>query len=89
MLQVKAQKQPEFLDEESKWVDSVYASLSADERLAQLFMVAAWSNKDMKHVRQIDELITKYNIGGLIFMQGGPMRQAKLVNYYQLRSKTS
>ncbi|HWY37443.1 MAG TPA: hypothetical protein VNY73_02720, partial [Bacteroidia bacterium] len=59
--------QPAFFTEESKWVDSVYASLSADERLAQLFMVAAWSNKDMKHVRQIDELITKYNIGGLIF----------------------
>lgn len=84
----QAQNQPAFMAEESKWVDSVYASLSADERLAQLFMVAAWSNKDMKHVRQIDELITKYNIGGLIFMQGGPVRQAKLVNYYQLKAKT-
>jgi beta-N-acetylhexosaminidase len=88
IAQTKAQKQPEFLDEESKWVDSVYASLNADERLAQLFMIAAWSNKDMKHVRQIDELITKYNIGGLIFMQGGPGRQAKLVNYYQTKAKT-
>jgi beta-N-acetylhexosaminidase len=86
ITQTKAQ-QPQFL-QESKWVDSVYASLNADERLAQLFMVAAWSNKDMKHVRQIDELITKYNIGGLIFMQGGPVRQAKLVNYYQLKAKT-
>ncbi len=84
----QAQQQPEFLAEESKWVDSVYASLNADERLAQLFMVAAWSNKDMKHVRQLDELITKYNIGGLIFMQGGPGRQAKLVNYYQTKAKT-
>jgi len=84
----KAQTQPGFLDEESKWVDSVYASLNSDERLAQLFMVAAWSNKDMKHVRQLDELITKYNIGGLIFMQGGPGRQAKLVNYYQTKAKT-
>src|ERR1700756_3049008 len=83
-----AQIQSPFLDLESKWVDSVYASLSPDERLAQLFMIAAWSNKDMKHVRQIDELITKYNIGGLIFMQGGPSRQAKLVNYYQSKAKT-
>lgn len=64
------------------------ASLSPDERLAQLFMVAAWSNKDMKHVTKIDSLITKYNIGGLIFMQGGPQRQASLANYYQSRAKT-
>lgn len=79
---------PEFLGLESKWVDSVQASLTPDERIAQLFMVAAWSNKDMKHVRQIDSLVTKYNIGGLIFMQGGPFRQAKLVNYYQSKAKT-
>ncbi|MHB8402170.1 MAG: glycoside hydrolase family 3 N-terminal domain-containing protein, partial [Bacteroidia bacterium] len=80
--------QPPFLDLESKWVDSVYASLNADDRLAQLFMVAAWSNKDMKHVRQIDSLVSKYNIGGLIFMQGGPVRQTKLANYYQTKAKT-
>ncbi len=42
----------------------------------------------MKHVRQIDSLVTKYNIGGLIFMQGGPYRQAQLVNYYQTKAKT-
>jgi len=83
-----AQIQPPFLNLETKWVDSVYASLNPDERLAQLFMIAAWSNKDMKHVRQIDSLITKYNIGGLIFMQGGPVRQTKLANYYQSRAKT-
>jgi len=79
---------PAFLGLESKWVDSVYASLTPDQRIAQLFMVAAWSNKDMKHVRYIDTLVSKYNIGGLIFMQGGPYRQAKLVNYYQTKAQT-
>src|SRR6201993_3958131 len=83
-----AQIQPPFLDLESKWVDSVLTSLSPDERLAQLFMIAAWSNKDMKHVRQIDSLISKYNFGCLIFMQGGPVRQTKLANYYQSKAKT-
>jgi len=86
--ELSAQIQPPFLNLESKWVDSVYASLNEDERLAQLFMIAAWSNKDIKHVRQIDSLITKYNIGGLIFMQGGPVRQTKLANYYQTKAKT-
>ena len=78
---------PAFLNSESRWVDSVFASLNSDQRLAQLFMVAAYSNKDMKHVAEIRELVEKYNIGGLIFMQGGPKREAKLNNYYQNEQK--
>jgi beta-N-acetylhexosaminidase len=73
---------------EDQWVDSVYQSLTPDQRLGQLFMVAAYSNKDASHVRQIDELITRYNIGGLIFMQGGPYRQAVLTNRYQKEART-
>lgn len=42
----------------------------------------------MKHVREIDNLIEKYNIGGIIFMQGGPVRQAKLINYFQKKAQT-
>jgi beta-glucosidase-like glycosyl hydrolase/CubicO group peptidase (beta-lactamase class C family) len=79
---------PDFLSSESRWVDSVFTSLNPDQRLAQLFMVAAYSNKDMKHVAEIRQLIENYNIGGLIFMQGGPVREAKLNNYYQSKAKT-
>ncbi|MBI3521235.1 MAG: serine hydrolase [Bacteroidetes bacterium] len=79
---------PDFLTSESRWVDSVFASLNPDDRLAQLFMVAAYSNKDMKHVAEIRELVETYHIGGLIFMQGGPVREAKLNNYYQNKAKT-
>lgn len=51
-------------------------------------MIAAYSNKDMKHVREVREIIQKYNVGGLIMMQGGPYRHAKLVNYFQDKAKT-
>lgn len=81
-------EKPPFWAVESKWVDSVFNSLTPDERIGQLFMIAAYSNKDNKHVREIRELIEKYNIGGLIFMQGGPIREAKLTNYYQSKAKT-
>ena len=50
-------------------------------------MVAAYSNKDESHVKSIKELIATYGIGGLIFMQGGPVRQANLCNQYQGISK--
>lgn len=72
---------------QDKWVDSVFNALTAEERLGQLFMVAAYSNRDEKHYQEIDELITKYNIGGLIFFQGGPYRQAKLNDRYQSKAK--
>ena len=70
------------------WVDSVFNSLTFDERLGQLFMVAAYSNKDQKHVDEISNLIKTENLGGLIFFQGGPDRQARLTNLYQAQSKT-
>lgn len=70
------------------WTDSVYKSLSPEERLGQLFMVAAWSNKDQKHREEIEKLICDYHIGGIMFMQGGPYREAMLCNNYQALSKT-
>ncbi len=81
-------KDPAFLTENNnKWADSVFEKLTPEERIAQLFMVAAYSNKDNKHVNDIKKLIVDYKIGGLIFFQGGPMRQAKLTNIYQSLSK--
>lgn len=72
---------------QKKWVDSVYHTMSFQEKLGQLFMVSAYSNKDSSHVKAIDKLINENKIGGLIFFQGGPGRQAKLTNRYQSQSK--
>lgn len=84
----KFQKQdPPFLGNDNRWADSVFKTLSPDERIAQLFMVAAYSNKDKTHVKEIKKLVDEYKIGGLIFFQGGPVRQAMLSNCYQSCSK--
>ena len=79
----KDELNPPFLCCDTSWADSTFNSLSNDERIAQLFMVAAYSNKEQEHVNKISQLIKKYKIGGLIFFQGGPIRQARLTNYYQ------
>ncbi len=73
--------------QEQDWIDSVYRSLSQEERIGQLFMVAAYSRKGADR-QGIEKLIKKYNIGGLLFMQGGPVRQAQLTNSYQKLAKT-
>jgi beta-N-acetylhexosaminidase len=71
-----------------KWVDSVYNTLSKDEKIAQLMVIRAHSNLGPDHVQQVTELIRKYNVGGLCFFQGGPVRQANFTNYYQSIAKT-
>jgi beta-glucosidase-like glycosyl hydrolase/CubicO group peptidase (beta-lactamase class C family) len=71
----------------SHWARDVMRDLTPEEKIGQLFMVAAYSNRGAEHVEQIANLIDKYHIGGLIFFQGGPVRQAKLTNYYQSISK--
>ena len=70
------------------WVDSIVNNMTLNEKIGQLFMVQAYSNKDKKHENFITNMITKYHVGNLIFMQGTPEKQAKLNNKYQAVSKT-
>ena len=83
-------KDPLTVDNQSRqmaWVDSIVQMTSFEERLGQLFMVAAYSNKDSRHTEEIEKLIQGQQIGGVIFFQGGPVRQANLTNRYQSISK--
>ena len=72
---------------QQQWVDSILKSMTIDEKIGQLFMVQAYSNKDENHQAYIEKLITNYHIGNLIFMQGTPLKQAELTNRYQSISK--
>ncbi|MCB9232420.1 MAG: serine hydrolase [Bacteroidia bacterium] len=72
---------------EGAWSRHLLRSMTLDEKIGQLFMVAAYSNKDEAHYKQIDYLVEKLHIGGLIFMQGGPKRQIKLINRYQNKAR--
>ncbi|WP_223034529.1 glycoside hydrolase family 3 N-terminal domain-containing protein [Hanstruepera marina] len=82
---------PLLADNEAKqeqWVDSVYNSMSVDEKIGQLFMVRAFSNQGLKHENIISQLIMNQHIGGIIYSTGGPVAQAKLNNRLQELSKT-
>jgi beta-N-acetylhexosaminidase len=86
--QQKKPAAPAFLDyQQSTWVDSVFNTLSPDERIAQLIVVAAYSNRGTEHQQEILKLIREQKIGGLIFFQGEPQQQASLINEYQQASK--
>jgi beta-N-acetylhexosaminidase len=73
--------------QQQKWVDSLYSSMSIEERIGQLFMVQVFSNKGKTHEFGIAKLIKNQHIGGLIYSKGGPIRQARLNNELQAVSK--
>jgi len=77
---------PVFYNTSGQWADSVLNSMSLDEKIGQLFMVAAYSNRNQAHVNELAKLIEAYKIGGLIFFQGGPLRQAHITNELQAKS---
>jgi len=86
---IKAQ-QPSYIDllkQEPKWVDSVFNKLSKKEKIAQMFFVAAYTNKTEAFSDSIAKVIKHEKIGGLVFFQGGPGRQAILTNRYQKKAR--
>lgn len=83
LLITQATGQTKSRSPRQKWVDSTYNMLSEEERIGQLFMVAAYSGTKNYNEELITKLISAHQVGGLIFMQGGPVRQAMLTNRYQ------
>ncbi|HPF10181.1 MAG TPA: glycoside hydrolase family 3 N-terminal domain-containing protein [Flavobacteriaceae bacterium] len=75
------------LENQQKWVDSIYGNMSLQEKVGQLFMVDVFSSDPKSKTDKIDQLIDEYYIGGVIFSKGGPVRQAMLTNEFQNRSK--
>ena len=77
----------ESLSEPNAWVDSVFRKLNRHDRIAQLFMIRAHTDKGKAFEDSVAQVIKRENIGGLVFFQGGPGRQAILTNKYQSLSK--
>ncbi|MCG8804093.1 serine hydrolase [Tenacibaculum finnmarkense] len=75
------------VENQKKWVDSILQNMSIDQKIGQLFMIQAYSNKGKKHQDFINNMIRKYHVGNLIFMQGTPEKQVRLNNEYQAISK--
>ena len=67
-------------------VDSLLNTMSVKAKVGQLFMVAAYSNKDEGHQSYLEALVRDYGVGGVIVMQGGPGRQRQLINRLQQAS---
>ena len=83
--QAFAQKESyvQSIGQQNHWVDSVFKKLSRKQKIAQLFFVRAHTDKGQRYEDSVAQVIKDQQIGGLVFFQGGPVRQADLVNRYQ------
>ena len=69
-----------------QWVDSVYNSLSLEEKIAQLFI--NWVSPEQSDFEEIKKLVEVNKIGGLIFSIGTTKTHIDWLNKFQSISKT-
>ncbi len=65
----------------NRWVDSVFATLTPDEKVGQLFMPIVGTSSGWE--KKIAEYIAQQKIGGLLFSKGTLYKQAHATNQAQ------
>ncbi len=70
------------------WVDSVFHSLTLEERIAQLLMIRVHTDRDEAYYDSIVHLVKDYNIGGAAFFRGYPTEQVLVTNRMQSQART-
>ncbi len=72
-----------FYNYSTPWVDSVFASLTLEQRIAQLLMIRVQTDQDRDYYEEIVHEVKKFNIGGVAFFRGTPVKQAQFTNRLQ------
>lgn len=71
-----------------KWAIEKLKNMSLDEKIGQFFMVSAYSNQGEKHLKEVDELISKNKVGGILFFQGEKDNLVSSIKRFQSISTT-
>lgn len=88
---LNAQKFYKQTADSQHWVDSVFNSLTPVQRIAQLMVVresTVASGRPVYLNAKVEQLIRDYNIGSICLFQGGPIKQAGYINYFQQIAQT-
>ena len=75
-----------LIQSEKKWVDSVYTSLTLEEKVSQLFI--NWVSPEQSDFDVIRKLVEEDKIGGLIFSIGTTNTHIEWLNKFQTLAKT-
>jgi beta-glucosidase-like glycosyl hydrolase/CubicO group peptidase (beta-lactamase class C family) len=69
----------------AQWVDSIFDSMTSDERIGQLFMMTSGMNASSQS--SILNNIKELKIGGILFSKGNLQEQVGAMNLYQSASR--
>ena len=72
---------------ETRWVDSVYNSLTLEQRVGQLICMRA-NNPDKPYFENVAKYIKQYNIGGVCFFRNDGVKQVEQTNQWQAMAQT-
>lgn len=70
-----------------QWVDSVYNSMTQDEKIGQLIIIHVTGDNTDANKRRINNLVQNVYAGGILFSKGTPTDQAELTNLGQSGAK--
>ncbi|HLZ89504.1 MAG TPA: glycoside hydrolase family 3 N-terminal domain-containing protein, partial [Puia sp.] len=75
------------------WVDSVFRTLTPDEKITQLMVIRLSAIDPATHRaifydKQVEDAVRRYNVGGICLFQGDPLSQADHINFYQGITRT-
>ncbi|MEN8115550.1 MAG: glycoside hydrolase family 3 N-terminal domain-containing protein [Bacteroidota bacterium] len=81
--------EPTFLKfKNDEWVTQQLEKLSLEEKIAQLMMIAVYPNQNDASKEAVLKKIATYKPGGILVMQGTPVKTASWVNQFQATSET-
>ncbi|MDR2910456.1 MAG: serine hydrolase [Bacteroidales bacterium] len=69
------------------WVDTQMREMSLEEKIAQLMMLTAYPKQDEASRLKLLEQIKNFSPGGILVMQGTPVKTTEWINSFQENSK--
>lgn len=73
-----------YLDD--PWVESKLQELTLEEKISQLMMIAVYPSKYEETGSRISDEISKWKPGGILVMQGTPVKTVNVINQLQQKS---
>jgi len=74
-------------DSKSRWVDSIFQTLSPEEKIGQLMMIPISSYASPDEIEELKRQIKTFRFGGLYITRGGPEGHVRMINQLQSLSK--
>ncbi len=68
---------------QEQWVNTTLTTLSLEQKIGQMFMLPVQADSTESYYQNIEKLVEKHHVGGIVLLGGGPAGVARLMNRLQ------